>query len=186
MRSDIIAASPWNMSGIPSFRLNKTSVNDYPFFSSLTKASLLVSCIYQGNLGESRGRGRENPSGEVGDEENNDALVKAEYATAKNGALVKLEDGTAASLEANKAMCHNALFDILVSEKFALLCDLLAATFHVNKPDDVIGLQKIDAKMRNGDYAQNPAQLDHDIKQVPICLFHSFSSFISVLFPLIR
>ncbi|KAG2580941.1 hypothetical protein PVAP13_6KG004900 [Panicum virgatum] len=63
-------------------------------------------------------------------------------------------------------MCHNALFDILVSEKFALLCDLLAATFHVKKPDDVIGLQKIDAKMRNGDYAQNPALLDHDIKQI--------------------
>jgi len=79
--------------------------------------------------------------------------------------LVKLENGTAASLEPNKAMCHNALFDILVSEKFALLCDLLAATFHVNKPD-VIGLQRIDAKMRNGDYAQNPALLDHDIKQI--------------------
>jgi len=80
--------------------------------------------------------------------------------------LVKLENGTAASLEPNKAMCHNALFDILVSEKFALLCDLLAATFHVKKPDDVIGLQRIDAKMRNGDYMQNPALLDHDIKQI--------------------
>ena len=112
-------------------------------------------------------------------------MVKAEDATANNGSLVKLENGTAASLEPNKAMCHNALFDILVSEKFALLCDLLAATFHVNKPD-VIGLQRIDAKMRNGDYAQNPALLDHDIKQVPVRLFHSFSSFISLLFSLIR
>ena len=156
-----------------------------PFLCSLTNVSLLVFCIYQGNLGESRGGGRENPSAEVRHEENNGALVKAEDATANNGSLVKLENGTAASLEPNKAMCHNALFDILVSEKFALLCDLLAATFHVNKPD-VIGLQRIDAKMRNGDYAQNPALLDHDIKQVHVRLFHSFSSFISLLFSLIR
>ncbi|CAO2205441.1 unnamed protein product [Urochloa humidicola] len=113
-----------------------------------------ISCqpLEHGNLSEGQGGGREDPIGVVHAEEN-------------NGALIKAEDGTAASLEANKAMCHNALFEVLVSEKFALLCDLLAATFHVNKPDDVIGLQKIDAKMRNGDYAQNPALLDHDIKQ---------------------
>jgi hypothetical protein len=100
--------------------------------------------------------------------------------------LVQLEDGTAAPLEANKTMCHNALFDILISEKFAMLCDLLAATFHVSKPDDVIGLQIIDAKMRNGDYAQNHALLDHDIKQVHVCLFVSLiPSFSPVLFSLI-
>lgn len=121
--------------------------------------------LENGSLGE--GQGREDPSGVVHAIENNGALVKAEDAAANNGALVKLEDGTAASLEANKAICHNALFDILVSEKFALFCDLLLATFNVNKPDeDVIGLQKIDAKMKNGDYAQNPALLDHDIKQI--------------------
>lgn len=129
-------------------------------------------CVYQGNLGESQGGAREVPNGAVHAKENNGALVKAQDATAKeNGALVKLENGTAASSEANKAKCHNALFEILVSEKFALLCDLLVATFHINKPDDVIGLQKIDAKMRSGDYAQNPALLDHDIKKVPVCLF---------------
>ncbi|OEL17881.1 hypothetical protein BAE44_0021100 [Dichanthelium oligosanthes] len=122
--------------------------------------------VEHGNLGEGRGAGKDDPSGALHAKENNGALAKLEYATASNGSLVKVEGGTAASLEATKAMCHNALFDILVSEKFALLCDLLAATFHANKPDDVIGLQKIDAKMRNGDYAQNPALLDHDIKQI--------------------
>ncbi|XP_066374563.1 PHD finger protein EHD3-like [Miscanthus floridulus] len=106
-----------------------------------------------GNLADGQGAGREDPVGAVHSEEN-------------SGALVQLEDGTAASLEANKAICHKAIFDILISEKFAMLCDLLAATFDVNKPDDLIGLQIIDAKMRNGDYAQNPALLDHDIKQV--------------------
>lgn len=106
-------------------------------------------------------------------EDNNGPLVRPQDAARDDGALFNLEDGTAASLEPNMAMCHNALFDILISEKFALLCDLLAATFHINKPDDVIGLHIIDAKMRNGDYALNPALLDHDIKQVPVCLFRS-------------
>jgi hypothetical protein len=76
----------------------------------------------------------------------------------------------AASSEANKAMCNNALFDILVSQKFALLCHLLLGTFHVNKPGDVIDLEKIDAKMRNGDYAHNPALFDDDIQQVIVSL----------------
>ncbi|KAF8712585.1 hypothetical protein HU200_028338 [Digitaria exilis] len=122
--------------------------------------------VLQGNLGESQGGARDVPSGAVLAKENNGALIKAVDATANNGALVKSENGTAASLEANKAKCNTALFEILVSEKFALLCDLLVATFHVNKPDDVIGLQKIDAKMRSGDYAQNPALLDQDIKKI--------------------
>lgn len=114
------------------------------------KSLCFVFCIYQGNLADDGGAGKEGPVGAVHSEDN-------------SAALVQLEDGKAASLEA-KAMCP--LFDILISEKFALLCDLLAATFHVNKPDDVIGLQIIDAKMKNGDYAQNPALLDRDIKQV--------------------
>uniref|UniRef100_J3MPL8 PHD-type domain-containing protein n=2 Tax=Oryza brachyantha TaxID=4533 RepID=J3MPL8_ORYBR len=68
--------------------------------------------------------------------------------------------------EANKAMCNNALFDILVSHKFAMLCHLLVGTFHVEKPVEVIDLEKIDAKMRGGDYAQNPSLFDDDIQQI--------------------
>ncbi|KAG8086607.1 hypothetical protein GUJ93_ZPchr0010g9180 [Zizania palustris] len=72
----------------------------------------------------------------------------------------------AACLETNKAMCSYALFDILVSEQFALLCHLLVGTFHVNKPGEVVDLEKIDAKMRNGNYAQNPALFYDDIQQM--------------------
>lgn len=150
--------------------LTSTFVSLFP-----NKSFSFVFGVYQGSLGE--GQGREDPSGAVHAKRSNGALVTKD-ATTNNGALVKSEDGTAASLEANKAICHNALFDILVSEKFALFCDLLAATFHVNKPDeDVIGLQKIDAKMKNGDYVQNPALLDHDIKQVPV-FFSSVAPFL--------
>jgi hypothetical protein len=88
-----------------------------------------------------------------------------------NFSLVPFEDGTVAYLEANKAMCNNALFNILLSEKFALLCDSLASIFHINKPDEVIGLANIDVRMRNGDYAHNPKLFNHDIKQVHLS-FH--------------
>lgn len=115
----------------------------------------LANSVTQGNLSNGQGEAQQTPGELVNDKENNGA-----------GALVSFEDGTAASLEANKAMCNNALFDILVSEKFALLCDSLAAIFHVNKPNEVIGMEKIDARMRNGDYAQNPTLFDHDIKQI--------------------
>uniref|UniRef100_A0A0A9D4L7 PHD-type domain-containing protein n=1 Tax=Arundo donax TaxID=35708 RepID=A0A0A9D4L7_ARUDO len=115
----------------------------------------LTNPVTQGNQANtnSQGEAQENPSGLVHGNEN-------------NAAVLPTEDGTAASLEANTAMCNNALFDILVSEKFALLCDALAATFLVNKPDEVIGFERIDARMRNGEYAQNPTLFDHDIKQI--------------------
>lgn len=112
-------------------------------------------CGYQENLTNGHGEAPESPSRPVHGQPN-------------NGALVPVEDGTVPSLEDNKAMCNNALFDILVSEKFALLCDSLTTTFHINKPDEMIGLANIDARMRNGDYAQNPTLFNHDIKQVPV------------------
>ncbi|KAK3122499.1 hypothetical protein QOZ80_8AG0614450 [Eleusine coracana subsp. coracana] len=113
----------------------------------------LTPAVTQGNLANGHGEARESPSGPVHGQQN-------------NGALVPVEAGTVASLEANKAMCNNALFDILISEKFALLCDCLAATFNIDKPDEVIGLANIDSRMINGDYAQNPKLFDHDIKQI--------------------
>jgi hypothetical protein len=83
---------------------------------------------------------------------------------------VALKDATAATLDANTAMCNNALLDILVSEKFALLCHLLVKTFHVNKVHEVIDLAKIDANTRNGNYAQNPDLFNDDIQQVAVSL----------------
>lgn len=84
----------------------------------------------------------------------------------QSSSSVALKDATAASLDANTAMCNNALHDILISEKFALLCDLLVKTFHVNKVHQVIDLAKIDTNMRNGNYAQNPELFNDDIQQI--------------------
>jgi hypothetical protein len=84
------------------------------------------------------------------------------------GSSVALKDATEASFDANTAMCNNALLEILVSEKFALLCDLLVKTFHVNKVHQVIDLVKIDTNMRNGNYAQQPELFNDDIQQVHV------------------
>ncbi|XP_051200566.1 PHD finger protein EHD3 [Lolium perenne] len=92
---------------------------------------------------------------------------RASAADAKEiGSSVALKDATEASFDANTAMCNNALLDILVSEKFALLCDLLVKTFHVNKVHQVIDLVKIDTNMRNGNYAQQPELFNDDIQQI--------------------
>jgi hypothetical protein len=94
---------------------------------------------------------------------------RASAADAKEiGSSVALKDATEASFDANTAMCNNALLEILVSEKFALLCDLLVKTFHVNKVHQVINLVKIDTNMRNGNYAQQPELFNDDIQQVPV------------------
>ncbi|KAB8107076.1 hypothetical protein EE612_041642 [Oryza sativa] len=116
---------------------------------------VVVHTEFKGNLAHSQGEEAkvQHPNGAAGGK-----VVSADAA---------IQDAAAAaSSEANKAMCNNALFDILVSQKFALLCHLLLGTFHVNKPGDVIDLEKIDAKMRNGDYAHNPALFDDDIQQM--------------------
>ncbi|KAF0899595.1 hypothetical protein E2562_020787 [Oryza meyeriana var. granulata] len=114
----------------------------------------VVHTELKGNLANSQGEAKEqHPDGAA-----EGKVVAADAA---------MEDAAAAACpEANKAMCNSALFDILVSQKFALLCHLLVGTFHVNKPGEVINLEKIDAKMRNGDYAQNPALFDDDIQQM--------------------
>jgi hypothetical protein len=126
-------------------------------FFLLTKTSLR-SAYQEKSLANGHAEANErSPSSGPRQDNNHTALVPS------------FEDGTVESLEANKAMCNNALFDILVSEKFALLCDSLTVSFHISKPDEVIGLANIDARMRNGDYALDPKLFDHDIKQVPVC-----------------
>uniref|UniRef100_A0A0D9X3H6 PHD-type domain-containing protein n=1 Tax=Leersia perrieri TaxID=77586 RepID=A0A0D9X3H6_9ORYZ len=98
------------------------------------------------------------------EEQHPDGAAQARLVVAADAAT---GDAVAAACpETNKAMCNSALFEILVSPKFALLCHLLVGTFHVNKPDEVIDMEKIDAKMRNGDYAHNPALFDDDIQQM--------------------
>ena len=156
MRSDTIAVNPCNRSVImPSSRIHLAKeatlciMSRLDFFTDIT-----FLCDYQCNLVKDQRVSEEHPAG---------------AADAKEiSSSVSLKDATEASLDANAAMCNNALLDILVSEKFALLCDLLVKTFHVNKVHEVIDLAKIDTNMRNGNYAQNPELFNDDIQQVAL------------------
>lgn len=141
----------------------KNTLEGYLQAPGINKGGGIHSCIcdalrynrcqseQQGDLGKAQDSSDEHPTG----------LADAKEICS----FVALKDATAASLDANTAMCNSALLDILVSEKFALLCDLLVETFHVNNVHEVIDLGRIDANMRNGSYAQNPALFNKDIQQ---------------------
>uniref|UniRef100_A0A1D1XDT1 Methyl-CpG-binding domain-containing protein 9 n=1 Tax=Anthurium amnicola TaxID=1678845 RepID=A0A1D1XDT1_9ARAE len=62
--------------------------------------------------------------------------------------------------------CQSALFEVLVSEKFALLCDLLLGNFPGIKVDSIIDLSLINSKMKNRAYGPSIGLLYKDLQQV--------------------
>lgn len=68
----------------------------------------------------------------------------------------------------NSTKCQSYLVDILCSENFALLCDLLWRTFEDNKTKGFFDFSIINAKMKNGDYGRAPGLIDQDIQQVAV------------------
>ncbi|KAI4972347.1 hypothetical protein ZWY2020_003272 [Hordeum vulgare] len=135
--------------------LQSPGVNKGGGIQSCIQDALRYNCcqsVQKGDLNKGQGASEEHPAGVAGAKEISSSIA--------------LKDATAASLDANTAMCNNALLDIFVSEKFALLCDLLVGTFHVSKVHEVIDLGKIDTNMRNGNYARNPALFNDHIQQI--------------------
>lgn len=135
--------------------LQSPGVNKGGGIQSCIQDALRYNCcrsVQKGNLNKGQGASEEHPAGVAGAKEISSCIA--------------LKDAIAASLDANTAMCNNALLDIFVSEKFAMLCDLLVGTFHVSKVHEVIDLGKIDANMRNGNYARNPALFNDHIQQI--------------------
>uniref|UniRef100_A0A453S431 Uncharacterized protein n=2 Tax=Aegilops tauschii subsp. strangulata TaxID=200361 RepID=A0A453S431_AEGTS len=135
--------------------LQSPGVNKGGGIQSCIQDALRYNCcrsVQKGNLNKGQEASEEHPAGVAGAKEISSCIA--------------LKDAIAASLDANTAMCNNALLDIFVSEKFAMLCDLLVGTFHVSKVHEVIDLGKIDANMRNGNYARNPALFNDHIQQI--------------------
>lgn len=62
--------------------------------------------------------------------------------------------------------CANVFREILLSEKFALLCDLLQGNFHDVKLNGVFDLSMINSRMGSGYYEQFPEFFDQDIQLV--------------------
>ncbi|XP_008783326.1 PHD finger protein EHD3-like isoform X2 [Phoenix dactylifera] len=69
-------------------------------------------------------------------------------------------------VNANTIKCQNVFLDILRSEKFALLCDLLCITLQDDKGKRFFDFSLINSKMKNGDYEKLPGSFDQDIQQV--------------------
>ncbi|WOL17866.1 PHD finger protein EHD3-like [Canna indica] len=68
--------------------------------------------------------------------------------------------------DTNTRKCEKAFLEILISDKFAMLCDFLLENFEGNKAEFFLDFSLIDSKMKNGVYEQSPELFDHDIQQI--------------------
>ncbi|KAF2296677.1 hypothetical protein GH714_001116 [Hevea brasiliensis] len=63
-------------------------------------------------------------------------------------------------------MCQNALLNIILSEKFTLLCKLLVDNFQETKAENLLGLSLINIRMKDGVYEHSPSLFLTDIQLV--------------------
>lgn len=68
----------------------------------------------------------------------------------------------------NKNKCQDVFYNILCSEKFVSLCNLLSESFQGIKIDKLFDVSQINAKMKNGIYEQSPGLFNQDLQQVPL------------------
>ncbi|XP_062201913.1 uncharacterized protein LOC133904415 isoform X2 [Phragmites australis] len=92
-----------------------------------------------------------------------DALL---YGHAEFGIVADKEemdyDGT---VNGNTAKCQNVLMDVLRSENFALLCNVLCRTVHQDEERTrYFDFGVIDSRMKNGNYGHAPGLFIHDLK----------------------
>lgn len=62
--------------------------------------------------------------------------------------------------------CQDALYDVITSEKFALLCKLLLENFQGLKDDNLFGLNLMNARMKEEAYESSPQLFYLDIQKV--------------------
>lgn len=62
--------------------------------------------------------------------------------------------------------CQSVLFDIIVSDKFSLLCSLLCSNFQGIKAGDIFDFKLINSKMEEGEYEECSQLFANDIQQV--------------------
>ncbi|URE00384.1 PHD-finger [Musa troglodytarum] len=68
--------------------------------------------------------------------------------------------------DANTRKCEKAFLEILISEKFAILCDFLWDTFEENKAKTFLDFSLIDSKLKNGDYERSLELYNQDVQQI--------------------
>lgn len=67
-------------------------------------------------------------------------------------------------------MCQQVFYNIIVSEKFTLLCKLLLENFQGIKAESLFCMHTIDSKMKEGVYEHSPELFLMDIQQVLMAL----------------
>nr|XP_010905320.1 PHD finger protein EHD3 isoform X2 [Elaeis guineensis] len=83
-----------------------------------------------------------------------------------DGATSDVSITGASNINANTIKCQNVFLDILRSEKFALLCDLLCVTLQDNKGKGFFDFSVINSKMKTWEYEKSPGLFDQDMQQV--------------------
>lgn len=89
------------------------------------------------------------------------------FETAKEQKLVELR-ASYYKEDTNTRKCEKAFLEILISEKFAILCDFLWDTFEENKAKTFLDFRLIDSKLKNGDYERSLELYNQDVQQVTI------------------
>uniref|UniRef100_A0A0E0JJX2 PHD-type domain-containing protein n=1 Tax=Oryza punctata TaxID=4537 RepID=A0A0E0JJX2_ORYPU len=89
----------------------------------------------------------------------------AEFGTV--GEKVEMDSNRKVSSDGNIAKCQSVLVDVLKSENFALLCNVLGRTVHQDEERaKYFNFSMIDSRMKNGDYGHAPLLFKHDLKLV--------------------
>ncbi|XP_074573313.1 PHD finger protein EHD3-like [Curcuma longa] len=68
--------------------------------------------------------------------------------------------------DTNTRKCEKAFLEILISPKFALLCDFLLGIFDENMTKSFLDFSLIDSKFKSGDYEQSPELFNQDVEQI--------------------
>ncbi|XP_064956502.1 PHD finger protein EHD3-like isoform X3 [Musa acuminata AAA Group] len=89
-----------------------------------------------------------------------DSAANAEKSASKTGSLSETDTDV---INLNS---QEHFLDILRSEKFFLLCDLICHNFQDNKIKLFFDFSLINSKMKNGDYKQSPGLFSQDIQEV--------------------
>ncbi|EHA8587006.1 putative PHD finger protein EHD3 [Cocos nucifera] len=84
----------------------------------------------------------------------------------RDGAASDVSRTRTSDVNTNTIKCQKVFLDILRSEKFALLCDLLCVTLQDNKGKGFFDFSLINSKMKNWEYEKSPGLFDQDMQQV--------------------
>ncbi|KAG6499151.1 hypothetical protein ZIOFF_038907 [Zingiber officinale] len=89
--------------------------------------------------------------------------IKLSYVTPGNEQIVLESTASDHKEDTNTRKCEKASFEILISAKFALLCDFLLGIFDENMTKSFLDFSLIDSKLKSGYYEQSAELFNQDV-----------------------